>query len=78
MFDDAEDLQNDLLKGEENAYIESGLNPIGLEHINALVEKNIDKLSKVNRSMAHQLKSSFVQTWKLPYISQLINESKWH
>lgn len=78
LFDDAEDLQNDLLKGEENAYIESGLNPIGLEHINALVEKNIDKLSKVNRSMAHQLKSSFVQTWKLPYISQLINESKWH
>ncbi len=78
LFDDADDLQNDILKGEENAYIESGLNPIGLEHITALVEKNIDKLSKVNRATAHQLKSSFEQTLKLPYISQLINENKWH
>lgn len=78
LLDDADDLQNDILKGEENAYIESGLTAIGLEKIGALVEKNIGCLSKVNFTLALQLKSSFERTYKLPYIAQIIKENKWH
>jgi hypothetical protein len=55
LLDDAEDLESDLATGEENAYIESGLNADGLHRINVLLQVSLEKIALVNPTMAAEL-----------------------
>lgn len=59
LMDDAEDIKSDKETGEQNAFLESGLNIEGTGKIKELAVKSISKISTVNPAMALQLKSQF-------------------
>ena len=73
LVDDADDLESDLKAGEENAFIESGLNGEGLEKIDQLVDRNIETISKINKSMARRLLADYKEVINRPAILALKN-----
>lgn len=75
LLDDADDLQNDLLTGELNAYVESGLNEAGYEVISSIISANTSVLARYNKILAHQIKTSFELSIQLPSITQILNSN---
>ena len=61
LLDDAEDIETDKETGEENAFIESGLDASGFKKVEELVESSIKKISVLNRAMGIQLMSQYQQ-----------------
>ncbi len=59
LLDDAEDIEADKETGDENAFIESGLNAAGIKKVEELAEKNIRQISFLNTAMSIQLKSQY-------------------
>lgn len=55
LLDDAEDVESDQETGDENAYIESGLNAEGLDRIAELVQHDVETIASVNPVMAAEL-----------------------
>ena len=72
LLDDADDLQSDMKAGEENAYIESGLDAAGIGRINELFAANFETISQLNRTMARQFETSYTSMSQLPHISELL------
>jgi len=52
LVDDVLDIETDKETGDENAYVESGLNAEGLERVAELVKHNVEKISAINETMA--------------------------
>lgn len=59
LLDDAEDIKADKETGDENAFIESGLDTGGLKKIKELAESNIKTISALNPAMSIQLKNQY-------------------
>lgn len=74
LLDDADDLNDDKINGDPNAFVESGLHKEGIESIKQLVSSNLKLISILNRSMAARLDTSFVSLQTIPYINQLLNQ----
>lgn len=74
LLDDADDLNDDKINGDPNAFIESGLHKEGIESIKQLVSSNLKLIGAINRSMAARLDRSFVSLQSIPYINQLLNQ----
>ncbi|GEO10403.1 hypothetical protein [Segetibacter aerophilus] len=55
LLDDAEDIESDRETGDENAYLESGLNAKGLHRIAELVQHDVETIASVNPVMAVEL-----------------------
>lgn len=75
LLDDAEDIETDKKTGDLNAFLESGLDPRGVETILQLVSKNLRKISTLNGNMAHQLDQQFKDLITQPHISKYLNHS---
>ncbi|MCE3282123.1 MAG: hypothetical protein K0Q66_860 [Chitinophagaceae bacterium] len=73
LMDDAEDVSEDKETGEENAFIQSGLSTEGFEKIKVLVAGNIERLSKINKSMAETLHKSFANAIDKPGFKEYLN-----
>ena len=72
LLDDAEDIESDKKTGDENAFIESGLNAAGIKKVEELAEKNIEIIKRLNPAMAIQLKSQYYEyVRKLPFFHHL-------
>ncbi len=74
LLDDAEDLQSDMKTGEENAYLESGLNQEGIEKVTALVKYSVKKIFPLNSVLSWELDRQFTELIKMPHIHKLLNQ----
>jgi len=59
LLDDAEDIKIDKEAGEENAFLESGLNADGLDKIRELVKQNLHTINSVNPSLSRTLQGQY-------------------
>lgn len=78
LLDDAEDIEIDKQSGDQNAFLESGLNAAGLETIMLFVRNSLRKISTLNTVMAYQLDNQFKQLVKQPHIDKYLNNATWH
>jgi hypothetical protein len=73
LLDDAEDFEQDKKNGEENAFLQSGVNKEGFNNIKRLLSKNLDTIASVNKQMADGIHKSFGAAAEKPFIKQLLN-----
>jgi hypothetical protein len=73
LVDDALDIDNDKEFGDENAYIESGLNTKGLKNIEELVKMSVGIISSINTTMAKELERQHQEIAQQPYIQKFLN-----
>lgn len=73
LLDDAEDLENDIETGDENAFAESGVNKEGIKQIEKLLQHNFDKISTLNPTMALQLDRQYKELIENYPVLQLKN-----
>jgi hypothetical protein len=59
LLDDAEDIEEDIKSGDENAFVESGLSQTGMHRLNELIKANVQELSSVNQIMAIELQRQY-------------------
>jgi hypothetical protein len=74
LLDDAEDIESDKVTGDENAYIESGLNAEGLHRIAELVKQDVEKIASVNPVMATELDRQHATLVEKPHLLKLLNQ----
>jgi hypothetical protein len=55
LMDDLADIREDLLRGEENAIIEAGLNEQGVQRIEEMMEEAINKLNAINPVLSNRI-----------------------
>jgi hypothetical protein len=72
LLDDSEDYTDDLEKGEENAFIESGANQEGFDNIKALLAKDLSYLSTINPAMSEGLHRKFIALADKPGIKEFL------
>ncbi|MDQ6814992.1 MAG: hypothetical protein M3040_14750 [Bacteroidota bacterium] len=75
LVDDAQDIESDRDAGDENAYLESGLDEDGLNRIAALVADSVKKISSVNPTMGNELRQQHRELAQQPYIVNLLKHS---
>lgn len=73
LVDDALDIDNDKEFGDENAYLESGLNTEGLKRIAELVKISVGVISSVNGIMGEELERQHHEIAQQPYILKFLN-----
>ncbi len=73
LLDDADDYKDDLEKGEENAFIESGANQEGFDNIKALLQKNLLFIATINPAMSEGLHRKFIALADKPGIKEYLN-----
>ena len=73
LVDDAEDIEIDKETGDENAYLESGLNAEGLDRIAGLLKHNLTIISTVNSIMAVELDRQHQEQLQQPHILKMLN-----
>jgi hypothetical protein len=73
LLDDAEDVGNDRVTGDENAFLESGLTADGINKVLELLRKNLHTITTLNPSMARELDNQFIALLNQPHIIQLLN-----
>jgi hypothetical protein len=74
LLDDAEDVENDKLTNDENAFLQSGLDKIGIEKIKQLLSKNLTTLKSFNKPLARVIDNQFIKMAELPHIHQYLNQ----
>jgi hypothetical protein len=74
LLDDAEDIESDQETGDENAYIESGLNAEGLHRIAQLVKHDVEIIASVNPIMAAELERQHAALVEKPHLLRLLNQ----
>ncbi|MDB5192164.1 MAG: hypothetical protein JWQ96_1727 [Segetibacter sp.] len=74
LLDDAEDLENDKLSGDKNAFIEAGGGKEGVNKLLELVRTNLQKISTVNRAMALKLDSMIKEIYNKPNLVNIFNQ----
>lgn len=72
LLDDAEDIKHDKEHGDENAFLESGLTPEGIEDIKQLLSKSLRIIASLNQSMANQLDKKFKELAQRPDVKKLM------
>jgi hypothetical protein len=70
LLDDMEDISEDQKNGDENAFIESGLNQEGFDQLKQLLSKNLNELKQVNSVLANHLHRKFGKVKDLPIVSE--------
>jgi len=73
LLDDAEDIEVDQSTGDDNAFLEAGLNADGIAGIKALVTKNLQRIDRLNKPMAITLDKKFKTLASKPVLASLIN-----
>ncbi len=74
LLDDAEDVEIDKKNNDENAFLQSGLDKVGIEKIKRLLGDNLKILKKVNPTLARSIDTQFVKMAELPHIHQYLNQ----
>ncbi len=59
LLDDAEDIESDKQTGDENAFIESGLDTDSIQKIEEVVKQSLTKINNLSPAMALQLKNQY-------------------
>ena len=72
MLDDAEDINVDKANGDENAFLENGLDKESIEKIKALVSKNVQLIAAVNSVMANKIDMLVKDLLEKPQVKPLI------
>ena len=73
LHDDADDVQRDLKNGDENAFLEHGLNAHNIAVAENLIKKNMTTISLLNKTMAVTLERQFKELLKKPLQLLTIN-----
>jgi hypothetical protein len=73
LLDDAEDIEIDKKNGDENAFLESGLNSESIEKIKELVGKNLRLIGSINPVMANKIDMLVKDLLEKPNIKPYIN-----
>jgi hypothetical protein len=73
LLDDADDLEIDKRSGDENAFLESGLDKAGIEKIKQMLSSNLNTLKQLNPSLAITIDKQFVKMAELPHIKGYLN-----
>jgi len=73
LLDDADDLEVDKNTGDENAFLQSGLDKDGIERIKQLLTHNLNTLKPINKPLATTIDANFVKMAELPHIKQYLN-----
>lgn len=55
LMDDLADIKEDLIKGEENAIVDAGMNAAGIHRIEQMMEEGIVKLNEINPVLANRI-----------------------
>ena len=55
LMDDLADIREDLLNGEENAIVDAGLNRVGINKIEKMMNEGIDKLNMINPVLSNRI-----------------------
>jgi hypothetical protein len=76
LLDDADDIEIDKTTGDENAFLESGLNTTNLERIGKVVEQGVDKIARVNPTLAAALARQHRAVAHMPHILKHLNLSE--
>lgn len=74
LLDDADDMEQDKISGDPNAFLESGLTKEGINSIVEMVQNNLNHISTLNKTMALKLDKGYIALTKLPHIIQLLNQ----
>ncbi len=73
LMDDADDLEGDRVSGDENAFLESGLDKQGIDRIKELLGKNLATIKEINATLAKTIDAKFVTMANLPHIAVYLN-----
>ncbi len=73
LMDDADDIEVDKRTGDENTFLESGINKEGIERIKQLIITNLTILQPVNKPLANSLDAKFIEIAELPFIKEYLN-----
>lgn len=73
LLDDADDLEIDRQSGDENAFLESGLDKAGIEKIKGMLSSNLNVLKQLNPSLALTIDKQFIKMAELPHIKEYLN-----
>jgi hypothetical protein len=73
LLDDADDLEVDKQSGDENAFLESGLDKEGIERIKQMLSDNLNTLKQINPSLAITIDKQFVKMAELPHFKNYLN-----
>ena len=75
LLDDADDIDIDKTAGEENAFLEKGLNAKSLVQIAAIVQHGLEKISTLNPIMSRTLERQYIAAMQMPHIAKHLNPS---
>lgn len=73
LLDDAEDIEIDQSTGDDNAFIEAGLNESGIGAIKQLVTTNLQLIDRINKPLAITLDKKLKTLASKPMLASLIN-----
>lgn len=73
LLDDVEDMEVDNSTGDENAFLEAGVNKESIEKLVEMVKQNLQQIATINRAMAIQLDIKLVALKEKPQIKQVLN-----
>jgi len=73
MLDDADDITIDQQSGDENTFIESGMDAAGVQAISELATTHLRTIYSLNKSMATTLDKKFIKLAELPLFKQHLN-----
>jgi len=73
MLDDAQDVEIDKKTGDENAFLQCGLDKEGIERIKNILGQNLTTLKIFNKPLARTIDNQFVKMATLPHIQQYLN-----
>ena len=75
LSDDADDIEIDKATGDENAFLESGLNAEGLHRISEIVKEGVETIAMVNPTLAAALERQHMVASQMPHFLKHINPS---
>ncbi|MBX2930893.1 MAG: hypothetical protein KF781_02970 [Chitinophagaceae bacterium] len=73
MLDDAIDIEIDKKTGDENAFLQSGLDKEGIERIKNILGQNLTTIKTFNNPLARAIDNQFVKMATQPHIQQYLN-----
>jgi len=73
ILDDADDIETDQQTGDENTFIESGMDVTGIQAISDLVITHLRTIHSINKSMATTLDKKFIRLSEKPLFKQSLN-----
>jgi hypothetical protein len=72
-LDDAEDITIDEKTGDENAFIQAGLNKAGVLAIKEMINNNLHLIAAINKSMAKGIDGRVVKIYEMQHIQRFLD-----